>query len=527
MTNTAIDIRTHRKSAQEWVVHNYITETPEGGRIDGSSDVLKELAGDNQYRPSSKRQLIQRGEREGFHTLDLQKAMAHITHVSGSKFVPNEGPLVEVNGSYFHNTWHRPELEFSGTYIEQEPTVFGEFLDRWFVKSEERLFFLSWMAATICRPTWQMSLAVLLRSAQGTGKGCLWDTVIAPLCGEGNAKTMTLKQAMSEYAGFIYDSSALYVNEVYADKKATSDKLKKLITDRTAVKNQKFKAQEVTDVNLNVFIDSNTEFPLYIEQGDRRYWVPEFVEHRVDQKETTHWLNTVFVPWVQQQNGLQQIRDFLEFVALGLNEAAFDRAPDTAAKMTITSEDSSQDYETELREFLMDRRLFFKFTPTALQAERFPRLNTTKIRHVMKALGFDTHKRGTGRGRKSMYEHVELRRKKGADPLPWSRENERKFEQAERPKDTIITDGWPQWVADVWDAIGQGQAYATTDDGMLRQFIKEHQLWDRLAKINDFPDVSPYTLIRVYQLRGKVIICDQDELEHAKYLVEWANSLVD
>ncbi|MGC6528291.1 MAG: hypothetical protein ACON45_09480, partial [Paracoccaceae bacterium] len=144
-----------------------------------------------------------------------------------------------------------------------------------------------------------------------------------------------------------------------------------------------------------------------------------------------------------------------------------------------------------------------------------------------KELGFQQYKRGTGAGRKTMWEHGDLRQKKGANPLPWSRENERKFEQVERPKETVLTDGWPQWVADVWEAIGKGQAYATTEDGMLWQSIKKHQLWDHVARINDFPDTSLDTMIKVYRLRGKVIICDEDTLEHAKYLVELANSLVE
>jgi hypothetical protein len=525
MSNTAIDLSKHRLSAHDWVVRNYITETPAGGRMDGSSDVLKELAGDGQYRTSSQRQLVQRGEREGYLRGDLRKAIDDIAHVSGAKFVPHEGPLVELNGSYFHNTWQRPSVEFSGRYLEHEPKVFGDFLNRWFIKAEEREFFVKWMAATICKPTWQVSMAVLLRSAQGTGKGCLWDTVIAPLCGEGNAKTMTLKQAMSEYAGFVYDSSALYVNEVYNDKKAAADKLKKLVTDRTAVKNGKFKDQAMTDVNLNVFIDSNAKFPLHIEKGDRRYWVPEFVEHKVDQKETAKWLNSEFVPWVSKAGGLQEIRDHLEWIATRISEGDFERAPNTAAKLEITAEDSSEDYEVELRDFLMDRRAFFKFTPAVLQSEKFPRLNTTIIRHVMKELGFQIKKRGSGNGRKSFYEHSDLRNKRGANPLPWSRENERHFVREDNQTNRVSTDGWPMWVAEIWKAIGQGRACATVDDGYLRSFIKQNKLWGHVVSIKDFPDASELTLIKVYQLRGKVIICDGEDLKHAEYLVNLANQL--
>ena len=108
--------------------------------------------------------------------------MAHIIHVSGSKFVPNEGALVEVNGSYFHNS--RRPVEFSGTCVARTNSFGGS---RSVVRKVRGkvVFYLGWPQQSVGRR--QMSLAVLLRSAQGT-EGCLWDTVITPLCGEGNAK---------------------------------------------------------------------------------------------------------------------------------------------------------------------------------------------------------------------------------------------------------------------------------------------------------------------------------------------------
>ena len=69
-------------------------------------------------------------------------------------------------------------------------------------------------------------------------------------------------------------------------------------------------AQYRFEANFNVLISSNDDVPLYIEEGDRRFWI-RTTQRRA--KETARFISQELITWLKDESGLQ-IRNFLEDV---------------------------------------------------------------------------------------------------------------------------------------------------------------------------------------------------------------------
>lgn len=364
-----------------------------------------------------------------------RKAFQLIPFVLGEIYKPDSATLLRGFDAIFFNTYVSPEILPDPNFGTDNDGPFREFLERLFPDEEQRKFFLQWMAATVVHPNWFIDMAPLLRSEQGVGKNLLWDRLIKPLVGARNAPVVGLSQLTDDYAGDLYHSTAIMVDEVYSNKKASADRLKPLITMRDAFVNVKYQPQYRADVNFNVLITSNTDVPLYIEDGDRRYWVPDFIRHKVSGEETAEWIAQELIPWLDA-TGIHIIRNILEEVAQGLEEKMFSRAPDTKAKQTIISQDLKPVRKEHLREFLTYRR-DFRFDMVSIQRhETFKYLSQGDIREVLgeaEFARFDEKRQMfvgkrrrdafSGKGGPETFEHISTKR---TEHLPlWTIELER------------------------------------------------------------------------------------------------------
>ncbi len=153
--------------------------------------------------------------------------------------------------------------------------------------------------------------------------------------------------------------------------------------------------------------------------GDRRYWVPEYIDHKKSKEETAAFLAT-FSVWLDA-GGLQELRDWFELVVC--EERMFRTAPDTEAKTEITTRDKTADYQVELQDFLEPRKGGFVFSVTQIQADRFRYLAERDIAAVLREMGF-IEKRRLSYGRARLWEHTDLVVSKDEKAHIWSKEAE-------------------------------------------------------------------------------------------------------
>jgi hypothetical protein len=342
--------------------------------------------------------------------------------IVAERYQPEQERIYQVGYHSYLNSWSPPHLKPS---VEIDPAMvrpqlWQELLSRWFSKPDEAAYFEKFLAFMVRKPLEPADVAVVLRSQQGAGKNFLWDQVISPMAGKSNAPTVSLRTLTAQFAADLYKSTAMLVDECYSDSKTTADKLKGLITGRVMRAEEKNEKAQMLEKFFKVIITSNSNKPLHIEQGDRRYWVPDFITHKESKEETAAFLATMS-GWLDA-GGLQELRDWFELVPV--DQKLFRTAPDTHAKTEIMARDKTADYQLELRQFLEPRQAGFVFSVTQLQQDRFKFLAEKDIAAVLNETGF-TAKRRNVYGKARLWEHPSLVAVEGETPKIWSAAVER------------------------------------------------------------------------------------------------------
>lgn len=270
-----------------------------------------------------------------------------LTVVMGDGFLPG-GPRI-LSGDLL-NLWTPPELQPSGNCVTKEQGApFLEFLTRWFPDYAERAYFTLWMAWTVRYPHHRIVATPLLRSEHGIGKGFFVECLMAGLLGEKSVANTGLKTVVGDFNEILEGKTFVVIDELYKDGSATANALKLIQGNQTFTLNRKHQPIVTIKNYINFVVTSNDTVPLDLEPEDRRFWVPQFITHKVDGNETSHFLNAAFRPWLES-GGFQIVRDYLE--QLDLTEFY----PNAPAPMTPSKQEMiGLNPKEELAEFIADQ----------------------------------------------------------------------------------------------------------------------------------------------------------------------------
>ena len=276
-----------------------------------------------------------------------------ISYIQAEEYLPSAPPIILKDSRITLNTWEAPQIEpKQGTRVtENKIQPWKDYLERMMPDEVERDYFERFLAITIRRPTLSVDIAPLLRGEQGTGKNFLMDQIIAPLVGETNAKTVELGQMMSRFRGDLFRSTVLMIDELYSSQKKSADRLKVVVTQREARSDEKYEKQVQVKTYYNLIVASNSEAPLYIEEGDRRWWVPQYIRHKHSTEETSYFIAAVMIPWLES-GGLQTLANHFENIAKDTDIKMFTTAPSTQSKMDIMTTDKRPEYVELLCDYL-------------------------------------------------------------------------------------------------------------------------------------------------------------------------------
>ena len=231
----------------------------------------------------------------------------------GDGFKPNAGTMLPGK---LTNLWKAPEVKPAGITVSQEQvSPFFDLLNRWFSNEDERQYFIWWIAHCVRKPEKRIVATPLLRSEHGVGKGFLAETLMANLLGKQSVAVCALKDVVGDFNDVVEGKTLLLIDEVYKDNNTTTNKLKSIQGNSTIALRRKHKPSVTIDNYLNLIIASNSRTPLTLEKEDRRFWVPEYIHHKVSPQETGTFINDTLKPW-WIQGGCQLVRDYLESVDL-------------------------------------------------------------------------------------------------------------------------------------------------------------------------------------------------------------------
>lgn len=252
--------------------------------------------------------------------------------VYGEGFKPN-APSV-IDGGLL-NLWKPSSIKPTGKPVKPEQVApFLEFLKRWFPNDMERQYFGWWLSHTVRKPEVRIIATPVLRSQHGIGKGFLVETLLSTLIGKSSVAVCSLKDVVGDFNDVVEGKTLLLIDEVYKSKKSTTDALKSFQGNATIPLHRKHKPTITIDNYLNFIITSNDHLPLVLEKGDRRFWIPDFIKHQESVSETADFINNKLKPWLENENGFQLVRDYLEQVDLNKFRPT-DAPPMTTSKQEL------------------------------------------------------------------------------------------------------------------------------------------------------------------------------------------------
>ena len=323
----------------------------------------------------------------------LPKASKLVRHVVSVGYQPNCGLFFLRSNQFMRNTWEAPSVKWKHLWPEYpDMSIWEEYLERLFPNPVERDYVEKWWAVSVIYPERKLRTAIVLRGEQGCGKDFTCEQVLAPLMGDANVKISTIGQVTATHADEVFNSSLLVINEAYAgNKKRVADTLKGIVTQENAYINAKQLRPYRMPVCYNVMLMSNDANPIYLEQGDRRWYYPEYITHSVSMEESAKWLQNTFLQWVKYEGGLAAIHHRFHQIAESVPEGFFNVAGMTESKQAVTYIDLKADYKEQLREQLNRERVAKISLADAVEmANKF--LPQAGVVDVLKELGFVSKK---------------------------------------------------------------------------------------------------------------------------------------
>lgn len=166
---------------------------------------------------------------------------------------------------------------FSGFDVQRKPGDVEPILGHLFSLCHEDLpvydWVIKWIAYPLQHPGAKMKTALIFHGREGTGKNLFWDAIVAIYGRYG--VTIGQSQIESEFNAWMSCKLFILANEVLSrrERRHIKGRLKALVTDPTALINQKNMPvrSEANHANL-VFLSNETD-PVDTDRSDRRYMV--------------------------------------------------------------------------------------------------------------------------------------------------------------------------------------------------------------------------------------------------------------
>lgn len=296
------------------------------------------------------------------------------------------------------NTWTGWGVE----PIEGDVSPWVELLNHLFQgEPESRRWFEQWAAAPLQKPGEKLYTAALLWSqVKGVGKTMIAYSLM-PIHGKRHSIEIKNKDLRGDFNGWLAGKTLVYGDEITAsDARVDADYLKGLITQHGARVNEKFQVPHTLPDFASYIFTSNHPDALFVEVGDRRYFV-----HEIRVAPLSRAFYDRYHQWLHKDNGPAHLFHHL----LHLPMSGFhprDPAPDTPgkARMLRAGMSGMADFVASLRDNtdgVYHNGTMYPFTLwtsaellTLLDPERRTRITPTGLGREMQRQGFQPANNG-------------------------------------------------------------------------------------------------------------------------------------
>lgn len=234
--------------------------------------------------------------------------------VTGTTFLPRGPAYVRPKQSRhkYVNTYQEfrrehPALPLSGHFLK--------LLECMFPDPDERRTFVQYVAHIIQLPEERPSWHPMLLSATGTGKGFLFDAILTPLLSGQTRLVKKYSELTGRFANVMNGTLLIQLDDCKTSRADTQTQLKSLMSEERVLLEAKHQAAGMVSTYTRIFLASNEEVPLELDDTERRWWVPKRMEY-------SHGLTGDEGRKERKQNVVQPLADYLKLD--GALEAIYD-----------------------------------------------------------------------------------------------------------------------------------------------------------------------------------------------------------
>ncbi|HMY01566.1 MAG TPA: DUF5906 domain-containing protein, partial [Agitococcus sp.] len=217
--------------------------------------------------------------------------------VAGTLFSPCNTAIVSYGNTHYLNTF-KPYAPTTNNQQQADLTPLNAFFERLFPIAEERGIVLNWVAHLIQRPYEKPSFHLMLTGETGVGKGSLCNALIAPLINNQLVSINSYSQLTGRFSDLLADNMLIVLDDCRRGSHNTATQLKSLLTEKRVFVERKGLQGKMVNTYSRFILNSNDKLPIPIEHNDRRWYIPQYMNHVVDRRETQVFISS-FVKWLE------------------------------------------------------------------------------------------------------------------------------------------------------------------------------------------------------------------------------------
>lgn len=273
--------------------------------------------------------------------------------ISETVFNPDKPhPLYMDNNLYYLNLYEAYQPSYNSV---GDIALWHEFMERLFPVENERVYIESFMAHIFQKPSERPTFGLMLTSEHGTGKGKLYSILECLLNNQSNTCN-SFDDFTNRFSVALHNNFLCLLDDVIAKGDKQMSTLKSKITEPRQKFEMKGQQPIQEDCYTRIILASNDRRPLKLEQGDRRWYCPQFIKHKVSPDETADFIEQLS-DWLEADNG--KAYDLIYNYLTGLDISCFN------AKKHVKTETleemiglSKSTLETEIEEYLSTHPAF-------------------------------------------------------------------------------------------------------------------------------------------------------------------------
>jgi len=235
--------------------------------------------------------------------------------VLGHTFLPSGEEFVDKYGSLWCNTYQQFSPVPTDKQISQ---LFLDFLERLFPDTADRHTCVQWLAHCFQKPSVRPSWHLLLVSESGTGKGFLFNEILAPLLLHTSI-AQSFTKVTSQFSTILEDNLLCLLDDPRKGSDETMTRLKSILSEESALVEHKGETARMVNTYTRFILASNLERPLRLDEDDRRWFAPAKLVHKESKAETQTFISRLSA-WLEEPGSLSIIYNwFMQYDLTGFN----------------------------------------------------------------------------------------------------------------------------------------------------------------------------------------------------------------